>query len=134
MLGVGAKMFIIKGLTENGQAFSLHIYYFLLRFNTAVTRLATITSKLPKSVRSPNGSEKTITPMMTLVIGSKVLRMDAHSPPIKNVLCWKRTTAPVVTSSEKRTHKPRPKTLLGKAKLFVTKHRIKVAMLLTKAI
>ena len=58
-------------------------------------------------------------PANTPVIGSKVLRMEALLPPIRNVPRWKRATAPAFTMQAKPTDRSHPDRDCGRASCFV---------------
>ena len=119
-----------KRLDRFGQAF-LPAF---IRLKHTVTMLAAITRIVPISRRGPKGSRKITTPITTLVIGSRVLRIDVPSPPIRKALCWNRTTAQVVTRSEKRMQSPQPESVDGRTRLFVAIQMMNAAMLLIKMI
>ena len=87
--------------------------------NMAISKLADTTKVEPTIIFKPKGSLNTITPIIMLVIGSKVLSIDVRSLPIRKALFWKSETAPVVTSKEKITQRPQPEIVEGKMRLLV---------------
>ena len=72
--------------------------------------LAATTRIVPITVITPKASLNIIAPARMLVIGSKVLRMDALLPPIKKVPLWKSTTAPTFNEKANKTTKSHPET------------------------
>jgi len=85
----------------------------------AMRTAAVIIRMLPTAVLQPKGSLKRKIPIKMLVIGSKVLRMDALCPPISKVPCRKRTTAPMHRTSENTKHTIQQERFAGTVKLLV---------------
>ena len=80
----------------------------------AVRILANITRTVPKTVLKFKISLNIKAPTITLVMGSAVAKIDAFSPPIINVPCWKRTTAPTLIAIAKRVVKLQPNKVFGR--------------------
>ena len=81
------------------------------------------------AVRAKNTKQPIITPVM----GSNVLRMEARSPPMIKVLCWNSTTAPVVTNRENKAHNPQIAVVVGNTSWRVARQSTKEPILLITA-
>ena len=77
------------------------------------------TNAVPTTVNGLMDSLNMSIPANTPVIGSKVLRMEARLPPIRNVPRWNSATAPAFTMQAKPTDRSHPDRVCGRASCFV---------------
>ncbi len=84
--GYARRQLVVTG-TEGTVEIRLFYAFFPFKSNNAIRKLAITTRAEPIIVRRPRGSAKTRMPMITLVMGSKVLRIEVRSLPMKNALC-----------------------------------------------